>query len=83
MSLLLSRENYDAKPKKISEKDILTMLKEGKEEGVFLSFDFSNKDKDIKDLKAKLEDKGHSVFIRDLRFGLKDSDVTYEFHIMQ
>ncbi len=49
------------------------------------SFYYFHKDtsyKDIKDLIDKLEEEGHSVYLREVKFGLDEGAYMYELHII-
>ncbi len=49
------------------------------------SFFYFHKDtsyKDLKDLIDKLEEKGHSVYFREVKYGLDEGAYMYELHII-
>jgi len=49
------------------------------------SFYYFHKDtsyKDIKDLIDKLEEEGHSIYLREVKFGLDEGAYMYELHII-
>jgi len=61
-------------------KDIETMLKE--EESLMLYFDQENAHKDLVALVEKFEDKDYSVYLKEVKYGLDESDYIYEVHIL-
>jgi len=65
----------------IVEKSYDEFVKEIKEN----SFFYFHKDtsyKDIKDLVDKLQEEGHSVYLREVKYGLDESSYMYELHIL-
>jgi len=75
MELLLARENKNQKPKKIDLESIDLSNK-------FIYFDRENSHKDIVKMVEYFEEKGLSVYLKEVKFGLDDEDYMYEAHIM-
>jgi len=80
MKLKLAKENFEEKSKEISDKDIEKKLKE--EGSVIYYFDQENPHKDLVELVEKFEDKGYSVYLKEVKYGLDDNDYIYEIHIL-
>jgi len=80
MELKIARTEHDAKPKKIDLKKIEeTVAKEGS--GIFY-FDRENSHKDLLALQDHFENEGKSFYMREVRYGLSDSEYMYEIHIL-
>ncbi len=81
MKIKLAKEHLDDKKSEtITLKDIEKRLKE--EGSAFYYFDNENPHKDLVALVEKLEEKGYSVYFKEVKFGLNDSDYIYEAHIL-
>ena len=78
MELKLAKTSATTKTKKITLEQIEANLK--KEQ--FYYFDRENEHKDLLALKEYFEDKGHSVFLKEAKYGLGDLDYIYELHIL-
>ncbi|GAB6045406.1 nuclease [Caminibacter profundus] len=50
--------------------------------GSFFYFHKDTSYKDLKDLIDKLEEEGHSVYFREVKFGLDEGAYMYELHII-
>jgi len=75
MELLLARENKNKKPKKIDLESIDLSNQ-------FIYFDRENSHKDIVKMVEYFEEKGLSVYLKEVKFGLDDEDYMYEAHIL-
>lgn len=80
MSLKVARTDLKAKPKSIELKKIEEMS--AKEESLILYFDRDNTHKDMLSLQDHFEEKGKSFYMREVRYGLSDSEYMYEVHIL-
>jgi hypothetical protein len=78
MELKLAKSTLNAKTKKITLQEIEEKLNKQQ----FFYFDRENEHKDLLALKEYFEEKGHSVFLRDAKYGLGDLDYIYELHIL-
>ncbi len=80
MELKLAKQSLNSKQKTIKIEDIEKELeKEGQK---ILYFDESNSHKDLLSLVDYFEQKGYSVYLREIRYGLDDNDYMYELHIL-
>ncbi len=80
MELKLAKQSLNSKQKTITIEDIEKELeKEGQK---ILYFDESNSHKDLLSLVDYFEQKGYSVYLREVRYGLDDNDYMYELHIL-
>lgn len=80
MELLLSRNELNAKPKKIELEKIEEMVQ--KKGSVIIYFDRENSHKDLLSLQEHFENEGNSVYMREVRFGLADNEYMYEIHFL-
>ena len=80
MELLIARSEPTSKPKKIEVAKIDEMLE--KEESVILYFDRDNSHKDLLELQDRFESEGKSFYMREVRYGLSESEYMYEVHIL-
>jgi hypothetical protein len=80
MELLIARLEPTSKPKKIEVAKIDEMLE--KEESVILYFDRDNSHKDLLELQDRFESEGKSFYMREVRYGLSESEYMYEVHIL-
>ena len=80
MELKLARTELTAKPKKIKLDKIEENLE--KEEQLIIYFDKENSHKDLVALVEHFEEKEYSVYFREVRFGLSESEYMYEVHIL-
>jgi len=80
MEIKLARNEINGKPKIITlEKVEETIEKEGQK---IFYFDKENSHKDLVALVEHFEAKGLSVYLRDIHYGLGESDYMYEVHIL-
>ena len=79
MKLKLARTSLSAKPKLIE----LSKLEEDLEKKSIFYFDKENSHKELKSLIEYFEDKGFSVYMREVKFGLNDDEFIYEVHIVK
>ncbi|RUM45868.1 MAG: hypothetical protein DSY46_01770 [Hydrogenimonas sp.] len=80
MELKAARTDLNAKPKVISvEKVEADVEKEGQK---IFYFDRENSHKDLMEMVEYFEEKGYSVYFREVRYGLDDNDYLYEVHIL-
>jgi hypothetical protein len=79
MKLKLARTTLKAKPKVIELSKIEEMLP-GK--SIFY-FDKDNSHKDLKALIEHFEERGYNVYMREVKYGLKEDEYIYEVHIVQ
>ena len=75
MELLLARAEKDKKPKKVELESIDLSNN-------ILYFDRENSHKDMVKMVEFFEDKGLSVYLKEVKFGLDEEDYMYEVHIM-
>ena len=80
MELKLARETLKSKPKTITLEKIEEVLT--KEKDKIFYFDRENSHKDLMDLVDYFEEKGYSVYFREVKYGLDENDYIYEVHIL-
>jgi len=80
MELKLARESLKAKPKSIDIKKIEEAVE--KEGSKIFYFDRENSHKDLMDMVEYFEEKGYSVYFREVKYGLDENDYIYEVHIL-
>ena len=80
MELKTARNEHTGKPKKIDIKKIDDMV--AKEESVILYFDRENSHKDLLELQDYIETQGKSFYMREVKYGLSESEYMYEVHIL-
>ena len=80
MELKLARETLASKPKKIDIKKIEEAVE--KEGNKIFYFDRENSHKDLMELVDYFEEKGYSVYFREVKYGLDENDYIYEVHIL-
>ena len=78
MELKLAKTSVNSKTKKITPEQI----EENLDKEQFYYFDRENEHKDLLALKEYFEEKGHSVFLKEAKYGLGDLDYIYELHIL-
>jgi len=81
MSILLAREELTNKPKSVEIKKLEDELEREGGQKVFY-FDKENSHKSMMDLVEHFEKKGHSVYFREVKYGLDENDYMYEVHIL-
>ncbi len=79
MKLKLARTTLKAKPKTIELKKIEEELAK---KSIFY-FDKDNSHKEMIELIEYFEEKGYSVYMREVKYGLDDNEYIYEVHIVQ
>jgi len=80
MELKLVRTNINAKPKTITLEKIENEIeKEGQK---IFYFDRENSHKDLMEMVEYFENKGFSIYFKEVRYGLDDNDYLYEVHIL-
>ncbi len=80
MELKLARETLASKPKKIDIKKIEEAVE--KEGNKIFYFDRENSHKDLMEMVDYFEEKGYSVYFREVKYGLDENDYIYEVHIL-
>ncbi|MCB4776545.1 MAG: hypothetical protein LGB73_07250 [Sulfurovum sp.] len=78
MKLKLARTTLKAKPKTIE----LKKLEEELANRSIFYFDKDNSHKELKVLIEYFEEKGCSVYMREVKYGLDDNEYIYEVHII-
>ncbi len=78
MELKIARASLEAKPTTIT----LEKIEKDLDKQRFYYFDRENEHKDLLALQEYFEEKGFSVHLREVRYGLGDLDYIYEFHIV-
>ena len=79
MKLKLARTTLKAKPKMIE----LKKLEEELANKSIFYFDKDNSHKEMIELIEHFEEKGYSVYMREVKYGLDDNEYIYEVHIVQ
>ncbi|NKQ40908.1 MAG: hypothetical protein HF962_04985 [Sulfurovum sp.] len=79
MKLKLARTTLKAKPKTIEVKKIEEQLDD---KSIFY-FDKDNTHKDIMALIEYFDEREYSVYMREIKYGLTESEFTYEVHIVK
>jgi hypothetical protein len=79
MKLKLARTTLKAKPKMI---DIKKLEEDLANKSIFY-FDKDNSHKEMIELIEHFEEKGYSVYMREVKYGLDDNEYIYEVHIIQ
>lgn len=80
MELKLARTEPNGKPKKTDIEKIDEQL--SKHDTTILYFDRENSHKDLLELQDHYESKGRSFNMREVRYGLADTEYMYEVHIL-
>jgi uncharacterized UPF0160 family protein len=80
MKLKLAKKDIDSENGSITLKEIEAMVKE--KESVILYFDQENAHKDLISLVEKFEEKDYSAYLKEVKYGLDESDYIYEVHIL-
>ncbi len=80
MTLKLAKHDLNARQKTITLEDMEKIMeKEGQK---IFYFDHDNAHKDLVALVEHFEDKGYSVYLREVKYGLDENDYLYEVHIL-
>ncbi|HIP47196.1 MAG TPA: hypothetical protein EYG95_06520 [Campylobacterales bacterium] len=80
MKLKLAKQHMDKEAGSVSLKDIENLLKE--KESLILYFDQENAHKNLLEMQEKFEEKDYSVYLKEVKYGLDESDYIYEAHIL-
>lgn len=80
MELKLARTELTSKPKSIKLDKVEAQVE--KEKQVIIYFDKDNSHKDLVSLVEHFEEKGYSVYFREVRYGLSENEYMYEVHIL-
>jgi len=78
MEIKLAKSSVTAKSKKIT----LEQLEEKLSKESFFYLDRENEHKDLNALLEHFEEKGHSVYMKEAKYGLGELDYIYELHII-
>jgi len=78
MKLKLARTTLKAKPKTIE----LKKLEDELANRSIFYFDKDNSHKELKELIEHFEEKGYSVYMREVKYGLDDNEYIHEVHII-
>jgi len=81
MELKLARKELSGKPKPIDIEKIEEAVE--KEGDKIFYFDRENSHKDLMELVEYFEQKGYSVYFREVKYGLDENDYLYEVHILR
>jgi hypothetical protein len=78
MKLKLARTTLKGKPKVVEIEEITAELDT---KSIFY-FDKENSHKELKELIEFFEEKGYSVYMREVKYGLDENEYVYEVHII-
>ncbi len=78
MKLKLARTTLKAKPKTIE----LSKLEEDLAQRSIFYFDKDNSHKEMIEMMEYFEEKGYSVYMREVKYGMDDNEYIYEVHII-
>lgn len=78
MKLKLARTTLKGKPRVIE----LEKLEEELADQSIFYFDKENSHKELKELIEYFEEKGYSVYMREVKYGLDENEYIYEVHII-
>ena len=78
MKLKLARTTLKAKPRIIE----FDKLEEELANKSIFYFDRENSHKELKEMIEYFEEKGYSVYMREVKYGLDDNEYIYEVHII-
>ena len=81
MNILLAKDDINGKAKSIDVKKLEDELEKENGQKVFY-FDKENSHKSMMDLVEYFEKKNHSVYFREVKFGLSENDYMYEVHVL-
>ena len=79
MELKLARTTLKSKPKTIE----LSKLEEQLPKKSIFYFDRENPHKNLKEMIEYFEERGYTVYMREVKYGLNEDDYIYEVHIVQ
>lgn len=80
MNLKFARTEVESKPKKAELAKIEQALE--KSESAIFYFDRENSHKDLLELQDYFEEKGHSFYMSEVKYGLSDNEYMYQVHIV-
>jgi len=80
MKLKLAKHKADEESKTVTLSEIAETLE--KEKQKIFYFDQDNSHKNLVSLVEHFEDKGYSVYLKEVKFGLDENDYMYEVHIL-
>ncbi len=80
MKLKLIKNRADGENDTLTLSEISDIVGEKKQK--FFYFDQDNSHKNLQSLIEHFEDKGLSVYLKEVKFGLDESDYMYEVHIL-
>ena len=78
MKLKLARTTLKSKPKTVE----LKKVEEDLADKSIFYFDKDNSHKEMKELIVYFEEKGFSVYMREVKYGLDENEYIYEVHII-
>jgi len=78
MKLKLARTTQKAKPKVIE----IDKIEENLDNKSIFYFDKENSHKELKEMIEYFEEKGFSVYMREVKYGQDDNEYIYEVHII-
>lgn len=78
MKLKVARTTLKAKPKTVE----LEAVEEELAKRSIFYFDKDNSHKELKEMIEYFEEKGYSVYMREVKYGLDDNEFIYEVHII-
>jgi GTP cyclohydrolase II len=81
MKLKLAKNKDTQEIKEVSIDEIEEQVKQDRM-GAILYFDQENSHKDLVEMVEVFEDKGYSVYLKEIRFGLDENNYMYEVHIL-
>ncbi len=81
MKLKLAKNKDTQEIKEVSIDEIEEQVKQDRM-GAIVYFDQENSHKDLVEMVEVFEDKGYSVYLKEIRFGLDENNYMYEVHIL-
>ena len=81
MKLKLAKNKDTQEIKEVSIDEIEEEVKKDRMGAIFY-FDQENSHKDLVEMVELFEDKGYSVYLKEIRFGLDENDYMYEVHVL-
>ncbi len=81
MKLKLAKNKDTQEIKEVSIDEIEEEVKKERM-GTILYFDQENSHKDLVEMVELFEEKGYSVYLKEIRFGLDENDYMYEVHVL-
>lgn len=80
MKLKLAKNKVDEESRSATLSEIAEIVE--KEKQKIFYFDQDNSHKNLVSLVEHFEDKGYSVYLKEVKFGLDENDYMYEVHIL-